>query len=137
MPNKHVYLAIGAAHGAALATYIYHHRRKWFTKYRWVRRLYRWDRDWVLYLPILMPLIGLWGLVPDLLHGTGVLSKAETRQPFFDLFFFHSTFEMLEDSSATLDHWLNTAGSLILIILSIGLFVSYVQRAKELIKESK
>jgi|GEM_PF-5418585 len=136
MPNKHVYLAIGAAHGAAIATYIYHRRRAWFAKYRWVRRLYRWDRDWVLYLPILMPLIGLWGLIPDILHGTGVLSKAETRAPFFDLFFFHSTLEILEDNNRSIDYWLNIGGSFLLFILSVGLFVFYNKKSQELIRES-
>lgn len=136
MPNKHFYFAIGATHGAAIAAYVYYNRRAWYAKYRWVRRLYRWDRDWPLYLPLIMPLIGLWGLIPDILHGTGFLDKASTRLPFYDLFFFHSTFEMIEDSNKMLDHWLNTSGSILLFLLSMGLFVFYGKKARELLKES-
>jgi hypothetical protein len=43
---------------------------------------------------------------------------------------------MIEDSNKLLDHWLNTSGSILLFLLSMGLFVFYGKTARELLKES-
>lgn len=132
MPNKHFYVAVGAAHGAVLASYIYARRHALYEKFAVVRRCYRRDPDWPLYLPFLLLPFSLWGLVPDILHALRILPKEVTRKPLFDVFFFHSTFERWEDENATLDWVLNNLGSAVLAVLGLGVMVFYVRYARRL-----
>ena len=132
MPNKHFYFALGAMHGTAIIVVIRMSRHWLYGRARWLRRLYRFDRDWFLYFPFVIGLFGLIGLIPDILHATGILSKETTRSPLFDIFFFHSTFERLEDSNKLLDWWLNSIGSITLFLLSIGILLFYVRLIKKI-----
>ena len=97
-----------------------------------MRQLYRWDRDWFLYFPIIIGLFGLIGLVPDILHALHILPKEVTRGPFFDLFYFHSTFERLEDINHPLDWFLNTVGSIALILIALGVMIFYIRLIKRI-----
>lgn len=134
MPNKHFYFALGAMHGVVLV-YLVRKTRQWlYTHSHWIRQLYRWDRDWFLCFPFAIGLFGVIGLIPDILHALHVLPKEVTRTPFFNLFFFHSSFEVLEDTNKTLDWILNTLGSVVLILISIGILLFYVRLIHEIQK---
>ena len=127
MPNKHFYFAMGATNGV-LVVYALRKARHWlFPRARWIRRLYRFDRDWFLYFPVVIALFGLLALTPDILHALQILPKAVTRSPFFNLFYFHSYFEWLEDASPRADWFLNTIGSAILAAIAPGILVFYVR----------
>jgi len=127
MPNKHFYFALGAAHGAVIA-YVVRKSRYWLSRrFRVVRRLYRLDRDWFLYFPFFIGFVGVIALVPDILHGLGILPKETTRGAFFNIFFFHSYFEWLEDNNPIADWLMNSLGSLILLLLALGTLIFYVR----------
>lgn len=134
MPNKHFYFALGAAHGA-LAVWAVRKSRHWlFERAAWMRSLYRWDRDWFLYFPGLVGLVGLWGLVPDFLHASGLVAKEITRSAGFNIFFFHSFFERIEDAYPRVDWLLNLTGSALLFLLALGMLCFYAKEAKRLYK---
>jgi hypothetical protein len=125
MPNKHVYFALGAAHGAIFVVWVRHKRRAWFEKYRWMRQLYRWDADWFLYFPIVIGCFGCLGLIPDVLLALSVLPKEMVRSDLFNVFYGYSWFEYVEDKCADIDHIVNTLGSFFLYTIAIGMFAFY------------
>lgn len=127
MPNKHFYVAMGAANGALVAVLVRHHRQRLFQRYRWMRQLCRRRPDWFLFFPVIyLPFI-VWALIPDILHATAILPKDVTRGPLFDIFYLHSSFERWEDSHRLLDRILNGIGSLCLLTIGIGNFVYYIR----------
>lgn len=127
MPNKHFYVAMGVGHVALLTVGVRLARQRLYARYAWFRALYRWHRDWFLYFPLVFIPSALWGLVPDILHATGLLPKEETRGPLFNLFFFHSWFEWLEDAYPRIDWLLNSMGSLVLFLVALGTQVFYLR----------
>jgi hypothetical protein len=133
MPNKHFYFAIGASNGVAIV-YVIRKTRHWlYSRTDWMKRLYRWDRDWFLYfVPAIICFFGLFALTPDILHALRVLPKYVTREPVFNVFYFHSYFEWLEDHSPNLDWLLNTIGSVVLLAISIGIMIFYISLAKSI-----
>lgn len=127
MPNKHFYVALGAASGVIAAYMLHRHlpglRRRWPVLHRFCLR----HPDGFLWYPMLgLPFI-VWALLPDLLHASALLPKTVTRGPLFDLFYLHSSFERWEDLHPRLDHVLNTVGSLLLLLIGLGNFVFYVR----------
>lgn len=132
MPNKHFYVAVGAAHGVLLVVALRSARHWLYRHTRWMRSLYRWDRDWFLYFPALIAAVSVWGLIPDILHGLSLLPKAVTRSDIFNIFFFHSLWEKLEDSSAALDWILNLSGLVLLLAISLGIMIFYVREIKRI-----
>lgn len=136
MPAKHFYFSCGALLGTAVVVAVRVNRKVLFKKFSWFRMLYHFDRDWFLYFPVVIGLFGLIGLVPDILHATGLLSKATTRSDFFNLFFFHSWFEHVEDlpEFQQLDRLLNWAGELFLLALAVGVILFYIRLAKQIIE---
>ena len=135
MPNKHFYVAMGAASGVAFVAFVRRQRKAWYERHRWFRRLYRWNRDWFLYFPLMyLPFI-TWALIPDILHGTALVDKAVTRGPMFDVFYLHSSFERWEDQYLVLDWMLNTIGSLALLAIGIGTFAFYVRLYQQRVQQ--
>lgn len=132
MPNKHFYVAMGAAHGVLLVIALRAARHWLYRHTRWMRRLYRWDRDWFLYFPVLIAAVSVWGLIPDLLHGLSLLPKDVTRSAAFNIFFFHSLWEELENSSPALDRVLNLSGLAVLLTISLGIMIFYVREIKRI-----
>lgn len=132
MPNKHVYFAIGALHGAAVIAWVGHNRHAWFEHFRWVRALYRWDRDWFLYFPLGIAFFGALALVPDILLAFELLPKKIIRSNVSNIFYGYAWFEQIEDANPAIDHLLNTLGSVVLYGLSLGVLGFY---AKELSKQ--
>ena len=132
MPNKHFYFALGAANGIVIA-YVVRKSRCWLAKrFRGVRQLYRFDRDWFLYFPFFIGIMGVIALIPDILHGLHLLPKETTRSEFFNIFYFHSYFEWLEDANPTADWIMNTLASLFLLLLAMGVFIFYVREVKRI-----
>jgi hypothetical protein len=137
MPNKHFYFALGAAHGA-LISYAVRKSRYWLSnKFRVVRKIYRIDRDWFLYFPFFIAFMGVIALLPDILHGLHILPKETTRSEVFNIFFFHSYFEWLEDVNPLADWLLNSIGSAVLLLLSMGILFFYIREVKRIITNSK
>ncbi len=130
MPNKHFYFAMGASNGVLVAYAIRRARHWLYQRAGWMRRLYRWDCDWFLYFPAIIGAFGVVALTPDILHALRILPKDVTRGPLFNLFYFHSYFEWLEDASPRLNWLLNTVGSLVLLTIAIGVLLYYVREAK-------
>lgn len=135
MPNKHFYFALGAANGAVVAYCVRKARRWLFKQFKIVRRLYRLDRDWFLYFPFFIGVMGLIALTPDILHALHVLPKDMTRSGFFNLFYFHSYFEWLEDESASANWVMNITGSVFLFCLALSIFIFYVNQVKNIIRK--
>ena len=130
MPNKHVYFAIGCSAGSYLSYLIRKHRKFLYKKVRLIRKLYSWDRDWFLYFPVIIGFSGMYALIPDILHALRILPKEVTRGDFFNVFFFHSYFEKVEDSNQMLDYWFNTLGSISLFCIALGIFYYYIKQLK-------
>jgi len=127
MPNKHFYVAMGAAHGAMAAHLVRQHRHRLRQRWRWFRHFSRRHPDWYLWFPIIYVPFIIWALLPDLLHASAVLPKEVTRGPLFDLFYLHSSFERWEDQYPRVDRLLNAIGSLLLVGIGLGNFVFYVR----------
>lgn len=125
MPNKHFYFALGAAHGTAVVAWIHHRRHVWYERYRWVRALYRWDRDWFLYFPLVIGTFGFLALLPDILYAIGVLTKAQIRTPWFNVFYGYAWFEQIEDARPSLDWAFNSLGSALLYMQAIAILQYY------------
>lgn len=134
MPNKHFYFALGATTGVVIS-YALRKSRHWlFRHFSLMRRVYRWDRHWFLYFPYLILAFGVLALTPDILHALHILPKATTRGAFFNLFYFHSYFEWLEDAKPDVDWVLNTIGSIALLTIALGIMVFYVREVKRVEK---
>jgi hypothetical protein len=127
MPNKHVYFALGATHGALLVAWVYFKRRDWFENYRWMRQLYRWEPDWFLYFPLVIGLFGCLGLIPDVLLALNLFSKDMVRSDFFNIFYGYSWLEYMEDKYPDIDHTANTLGSLVLYTLCLGVLTFFAR----------
>lgn len=126
MPDKHFYFSIGSSLGAVASYYVIGGKAELESRFQLLKRLKRKRIDWTLYFPLIIFLVGLWGLIPDILHALNILPKEITRGPLFDLFFFHSTFESLEDTNASLDRLLNWLG---------GNLVDYRSRGDALLRQ--
>lgn len=127
MPNKHFYVALGAASGVIVACLVHRSlpglRQRWPGLHRFCLR----HPDGFLWYPMMgLPFI-VWAVLPDLLHASALLPKAVTRGPLFDVFFLHSSFERWEDLHPRLDRALNAVGSLLLVLIGLGNFVFYVR----------
>lgn len=111
---------------------------KWRVAYRshshLLQYLYRKERHWFLYFPLIIFLFGVWGIVPDLLHAFNILPKDVTRSAVFDVFYFHSTFEKLENENPALDQLLNWAGEAILLVVALSIFVYYVTQVRRAVR---
>ncbi len=137
MPEKHFYFSLGATVGAVACTVIAKKRHVWRQTSRFVQWLYRKEPQWFLYFPLVIFFVGLWGLVPDIVHLFGLLPKEETRSGLFDIFFFHSTFEHIENTFPAIDRYLNFLGQFLLAGISIGVMVYYVRQAKKAISDRR
>jgi hypothetical protein len=132
MPNKHFYFAMGATNGV-LVVYALRKTRHWlYQRTRWMRSLYRWDRDWFLYFPIIIGVFGVLALTPDIFHALHILPKEVTRGPIFNIFYFHSYFEWLEDDSESMNYLMNIIGSLTLFFMAIGIPMYYIFEIKRI-----
>ncbi len=133
MPEKHFYFSVGAVVGSAACSLIAKSRHSLRQKSAFFQWLYRKEPHWFLYFPVVIFLVGLWGLVPDFLHAFSLLPKMETRTAIFDVFFFHSTFEHIENTSPVLDRYLNLLGEFLLMVICLGIMIYYVRQAKRAI----
>jgi hypothetical protein len=131
MPEKHFYFALGAAVGSAVCAVIAKQRRKLRNTSRFFQWLYRKEPHWFLYFPFLIFLVGLWGLIPDIIHFSGWLSKEVTRTHLFDIFFFHTTFEHIENTMPVVDAYLNLFGQFLLAIICLGTMLFYIKQVKK------
>lgn len=127
MPNKHVYFALGATHGALLVAWVHYKRRDWFEKYRWLRQLYRGNPDWFLYFPLVIGLFGCLGLIPDVLLALNLFSKDFVRSDLFNIFYGYSWLEYTEDNYPDIDHIVNTLGSIVLYTLALGVLTFFAR----------
>lgn len=130
MPEKHFYFALGAAAGSAVCVVIAKQRRKLRNTSRFFQWLYRKEPHWFLYFPLIIFLVGLWGLIPDIIHFSGWLSKEVTRTHLFDIFFFHTTFEHIENTMPVVDAYLNLLGQFLLAIICLGIMSFYIKQVK-------
>ena len=137
MPDKHFYFSIGASLGTAVSYYVIIARAKLEQNHRWIRKLNKKLRYWILYFPLIIFVIGLWGLVPDLLHASGLVDKDVTRGPLFNIFFFHSLFEQIEDTNLVLDRYLNWAGNILLFLISLISMMFYIRIIKRNVARKK
>lgn len=131
MPEKHFYVAVGATVGSALCVVLAkkrHDLRKTSAFFQW---LYRKEPQWFLYFPVVILLIGLWGLIPDFIHLMGWLPKEQTRSAIFDVFFLHSTLEHIENTMPAVDYYLNIIGELLLITIALSVMAYYVLQIKK------
>jgi len=138
MPDKHFYFSNGAMLGTLIVVAVRLNRRRLYAKYYWFRRLYRIDRDWFLYFPVVIGLFGIIGLIPDILYATGMLPKHVIRSDFFNLFLGYSWFESVEDlpEYRRLNQLWNWLGEVSLLLISVGIIVFYIRIANS-IKSAK
>ena len=133
MPEKHFYFSVGAIAGSAVCAVIAKKRHKLRETSRFFQWLYRKEPHWFLYCPIVIFLVGMWGLIPDVIHFFGWLPKEVTRTWLFDIFFFHSTLEHIENTMPIVDSYLNFLGQSLLAIVCLGLILFYIRQAKKAI----
>jgi hypothetical protein len=134
MPNKHFYFAMGATNGV-LVVYALREARHWlYRRTRWMRALYRWDRDWFSYFPIIIGAFGILALTPDIFQALHILPKEVTRGPIFNIFYAHSYFEWLEDESESMNYLMNSVGSIALFFIAIGIKIFYISEIKRIRK---
>lgn len=134
MPEKHFYFAVGGVVGSAVCAVIAKKRRQWKETSRFFQWLYNKEPHWFLYCPIVIFLVGMWGLIPDIIHFLGLLPKEVTRGALFDVFFFHSTFEHIENTMPLVDRYLNFLGQVMLLLVCLGVMLFYVRQAKRALK---
>jgi len=130
MPQKHFYFSLGALFGTFLVSVLGRFRHRLRKSNTLVDGLYRKDEHWFLYFPVAIFVFGCFALIPDVLHALKLLPKEVTRGPIFDIFFFHSTFERIEDQYPILNQYLNWAGEIVLGLLSVGVMIYYVLQVK-------
>jgi len=135
MPEKHFYFSLGAVLGSLICSLIAKFRHSLRKHNSFVRWLYRKEPHWFLFFPVVIFLVGCWGLVPDIFHALGVFPKDVTRSAIFDIFFFHSTFEYIEGAFPIVDRYLNWAGEFFLVIIALGSMLYYIFQAKKAIKK--
>jgi hypothetical protein len=135
MPDKHLYFALGALTGSGLSYLAIRFRSTLEQNNNFVKKLTNKVPDWELYLPALIFLVGLWGLVPDIIHALNILPKEVTRIDLFNIFFFHSYFEYIEDTNHRLDQIFNWLGEGILFIIAISCMCYYIHLVKKAISQ--
>lgn len=135
MPEKHFYFSIGAVVGSAICAVVAKKRHTLRKTNAFVQWLYRTEPHWFLYFPVVIFLVGLWGLIPDIIHLFGWLPKEETRTAWFDIFFFHSTFEHIENTLPVVDHYLNLLGQALLAAVALSVMVYYVIQIKKAVAD--
>lgn len=128
MPEKHFYFSVGAAVGSGVCALVAKKRHSLRETSRFFQWLYRKEPHWFLYFPVVIFMVGLWGLIPDVIHFFGWLSKDATRAAIFDVFFLHSTLEHIENISPVIDRYLNILGQVLLFLISISVMVYYVKQ---------
>ena len=131
MPNKHFYFAMGALHGTAVVVWVHSKRHNWFERYRWMRKLYRWDPDWFLYFPIVIALFGCLALLPDALYALDILPKSTIRSDPFNVFYGYSWFEQMEDRSPRFDWLANSIASAAMYLLALSVQLYYIHQANQ------
>jgi hypothetical protein len=131
MPEKHFYFSIGAAVGTAISYLIGKNRHFLQDNKTIFKALKKQNRHWFLYFPVVIFIVGLWGLIPDVIHALGILSKDVTRGEFFNVFFMHSWFEHIENINPTIDQVLNWVGELLLVSIAIGVMIFYIKEIKK------
>lgn len=135
MPNKHFYFSLGASHGVLMAIVI-RYCRHWLAKrFAFIRNLYKWDRDWFLYFPLLIAVFGIMGLIPDILYALNIFPKEFIRSEIFNIFYGYSWFEIQEDVFPYFDWLMNMAGSILLFAISVGTLIFYARYASNLINQ--
>jgi len=122
---------MGALHGTAVVVWVHSQRQAWFERYRWVRRLYRWNPDWFLYFPVVIALFGCLALAPDALYALGILPKSVIRSDLFNVFYGYTWFEKVEDSSMRFDWVANSVASAVLYLLAVGVLLYYAHQARQ------
>ena len=136
MPNKHFYFAMGASVGV-VATVVLLKSRHWlYENKKWMRKLYRADRNWPVYFPVIIAFFGLTALTPDIIHALNILPKSATRTSLFNIFYGHTYFEWLEDANPKIDWYLNTLGSIVLFLVAIGILLHYIFIIKKIMRSS-
>lgn len=135
MPEKHVYFSLGALAGSGICVLIGRARHSLRQHSRFFQWLYKKEPHWFLYFPIIIFLVGLWGLVPDLVYLLGIFPKEFTRSGWFDIFFFHSTLENIESTNRQLDTYLNWFGEVVLLVICFGVMFFYIGQVKRAISE--
>lgn len=137
MPNKHFYFALGATHGVLIAIVI-RCCRQWLAKRLGIiRYLYKQDRDWFIYFPLLIAAFGILGLLPDIFYALNIFPKEMVRSEIFNIFFGYAWFEIEEDISPYFDWQMNMAGSIALFAISLGSLIFYARYASNLINQKK
>ena len=131
MPEKHFYFSTGALVGAAICKVIANKRHVWREQSQFFQWLYRKEPHWFLYFPVIIFVVGLWGLIPDIIHVLGLLPKEQTRTIWFDVFFFHSTLEHIENTQPILDRYLNILGGCLLVVICLSILLYYVSQIKK------
>ncbi len=131
MPEKHFYFSIGATVGSAVCVALAKKRHEWRKTSRFLQWLYRKEPQWFLYFPLIILAIGIWGLIPDIIHLMGWLPKEQTRGALFDVFFFHSTLEHIENTMPVLDYYLNIIGEFLLLAIALAVMFYYVIQIKK------
>lgn len=137
MPEKHFYFSIGAAFGTLISFLIGRVRHKLQQSNILFRYLYKKDHHWFLFFPVLIFMVALWGLVPDIIHAFGILPKEVTRGEIFNIFFLHSYFEQIEDSSPVINRLLNWCGEIVLFGISLGIMYFYTRQIKAAVKNKE
>jgi hypothetical protein len=130
MPDKHFYFSMGALIGTFASFFISKTRHKLQQRHLLFQYLHKKDKHWFLFFPILIFIIGMWGLIPDILHALRIIPKDVTRSSIFNIFFFHSFFEQIEDIYPLINRLLNWLGEIILLSISIGIMVFYIKQIK-------
>ncbi len=137
MPEKHFYFSIGAVLGAIISYIISHYRHILQQRNILFRFLYKKDKHWFLFFPVVIFLFGLWGLIPDIVHALRLLPKDVTRSDVFNVFFFHSYFEHIENAYPFIDRILNWIGEFFLIIIALGVMFFYIQQVRKAVHTNK
>lgn len=135
MPNKHFYFALGASQGALIIILIRCFRHWLLQRFAIIRYLYKLDRDWFIYFPLVIAAFGILGLLPDILYALNIFPKEIIRSDFFNIFFGYAWFEIEEDISPYFDWIMNIAGSIALFAISLGTLIFYARYAMNLINQ--
>ena len=134
MPDKHFYFSIGASIGTAISIYGIKSKATLEEKFTLFKDISKNQPEWTLYFPGYIFLMGLWGLVPDILHALRILPKEVTRSEIFNIFFFHSYFEEIESKYPHVDQWLDWTGEILLITIAIGTMCYYISQINKAVK---
>ena len=135
MPEKHFYFSLGAVLGTLAARWLCGAQERLEKSNAIIRWLYSHNRNWFLFFPVVILAFGVWGIIPDIIHALGILPKEVTRGALFDVFFFHSTFERIENQNPVLDRWFNWVGEIALVLIALGVMGFYVRAARRAVED--